>query len=48
MPLVKAILSEFKGAKIETLTRKINKELANELNEGGFDENENTYFDEEL
>lgn len=48
LPLVKAILSEFKGAKIETLTRKINKELANELNEGGFDENENTYFDEEL
>lgn len=48
LPLVKAILSEFKGAKIETLTRKINKELAGEVDSSSFEENENTYFEEEL
>lgn len=48
LPLVKAILSEFKGAKIETLTRKINKELAAEVDSSSFEENENTYFEEEL
>lgn len=48
LPLVKAILSEFKGAKIETLTRKINKELAVEVESSSFDETENTYFEEDL
>ncbi|MBE6445496.1 MAG: DNA polymerase III subunit gamma/tau [Alphaproteobacteria bacterium] len=44
LPLVKAILSEFKGSKIETLTRKINKEedVSSEF------ETTETYFDEDL
>lgn len=46
LPLVKAILAEFNGAKIETLTRKINTE-AEEENEISFDDN-NNYFDEDL
>lgn len=40
-PLVKAILAEFKGAKIETLTRKINLEISAE------DEADNEIFFEE-
>ena len=44
LPLVKAILAEFKGAKIETLTRKIEESEAISNN---FDENLN-YFEEEL
>ncbi|MBR6663878.1 MAG: hypothetical protein IKL33_03520, partial [Alphaproteobacteria bacterium] len=44
LPLVKAILSEFKGSKIETLTRKINKE---EEASSEFETTE-TYFDEDL
>lgn len=47
LPLVKAILAEFKGAKIETLIRKINEENAEDLNAVGYDETE-TYFDEDL
>lgn len=51
LPLVKAILAEFKGAKIETLTRKI---TTNEDEESGeitassvsYDDNDN-YFDED-
>lgn len=39
-PLVKAILAEFKGAKIETLTRKINTESAEE-------EDDEVFFDSE-
>lgn len=46
LPLVKAILAEFNGAKIETLTRKINAE-AEEESEISFDDN-NNYFDEDL
>lgn len=46
LPLVKAILAEFNGAKIETLTRKINAE-AEEENEISFEDN-NNYFDEDL
>lgn len=46
LPLVKAILSEFKGSKIETLTRKINR-TTEEDEETSFEENE-TYFDEDL
>ena len=45
LPLVKAIMSEFKGAKIETLTRKINTEVADN-NMAAYDENLN-YFDED-
>ncbi len=45
LPLVKAILAEFKGAKIETLTRKINEETAENVE--SYDEPE-TYFDEDL
>ena len=45
LPLVKAILSEFKGSKIETLTRKINKQ--ENIEESSFEESEN-YFDEDL
>ncbi len=45
LPLVKAILAEFKGAKIETLIRKINEENQEDLD--SFDEPE-TYFDEDL
>ncbi len=45
LPLVKAILAEFKGAKIETLTRKINEENQEDLD--SYDEPE-TYFDEDL
>lgn len=46
LPLVKAILSEFNGAKIETLTRKINAETEPE-SEISFDDT-NNYFDEDL
>ncbi len=45
LPLVKAIMSEFKGAKIETLTRKIKAEVVDN-NIAAFDENLN-YFDED-
>lgn len=45
LPLVKAILSEFSGAKIETLTRKISSE-ANREDEISFDDN--NYFDEDM
>ncbi len=45
LPLVKAILAEFKGSKIETLTRKINEENQEDLS--NYDETE-TYFDEDL
>lgn len=45
LPLVKAILAEFKGAKIETLIRKINEENQEEAE--NYDEPE-TYFDEDL
>ena len=45
-PLVKAILSEFKGAKIETITRKILEEEGSFAPENN-DDNE-TYFEEEL
>lgn len=46
-PLVKAILAEFKGAKIETLTHKILVEEIEESNNLVFEDNE-TYFDEEI
>ncbi len=46
LPLVKAILAEFSGAKIETLTRKINKELADEVSDSSFEDNDNPYFEE--
>lgn len=46
LPLVKAILAEFSGSKIETLTRKINEELPNE-SESSFEET-TPYFDEDL
>ncbi len=46
LPLVKAILAEFKGAKIETLTRKINQENAGEAVDSY--EEETNYFDEDL
>ena len=46
LPLVKAILAEFKGSKIETLTRKLTEEsLEDETT--GFEDAE-TYFDEDL
>ena len=46
LPLVKAILAEFKGAKIETLVRKFTEqeEIKNETN---FEDNYN-YFDEDI
>ncbi len=45
-PLVKAILAEFKGAKIETLTRKINN--SNDVSESDTETNDNEiFFDEE-
>ena len=44
LPLVKAILAEFNGAKIETLTRKIHTEEKSEIS---FEDN-NNYFDEDL
>ena len=50
LPLVKAILAEFKGAKIETLTRKISAETEEESVSGttlSYDENDN-YFDEDI
>lgn len=47
LPLVKAILAEFSGAKIETLTRKINKELADEVSDSSFEDNDNPYFEED-
>lgn len=47
LPLVKAILAEFKGSKIETLTRKINEENAEESSDITYDDTEN-YFDEDL
>ncbi len=48
LPLVKAILAEFKGAKIETLIRRMSAETEQEEPTGGFsyDENDN-YFDED-
>ena len=46
LPLVKAILAEFKGAKIETLTRKIKTEVSDNNDITSFDENFN-YFDED-
>jgi len=46
LPLLKAILAEFKGSKIETLTRKLTEEsLEDETT--GFEDAE-TYFDEDL
>ena len=45
-PLVKAILAEFKGAKIETLTRKINN--SSDVSESDTETNDNEiFFDEE-
>ena len=45
-PLVKAILAEFKGAKIETLTRKIND--SNDVSESDTETNDSEiFFDEE-
>ncbi len=51
LPLVKAILAEFKGARIETLTRKITADEAEESGEitastVSYDDNDN-YFDED-
>ena len=51
LPLVKAILAEFKGAKIETLTRKITTNEDEESEEitassVSYDDNDN-YFDED-
>lgn len=48
LPLVKAILAEFKGSKIETLTRKLNELTEEETASGvlSFEENDN-YFDED-
>lgn len=46
LPLVKAILAEFKGARIETLTRKINQENAGVAVDNY--EEETNYFDEDL
>ena len=46
LPLVKAVLAEFKGSKIETLTRKLAEETVEENNaEITYDEN---YFEEDL
>lgn len=45
LPLVKAILAEFNGSKIETLTRKINAENIVEVDSY---QEETTYFDEDL
>ena len=45
LPLVKAILSEFKGSKIETLVRKLDEQQDVDV-ETSFDDNYN-YFDEE-
>ncbi len=46
LPLVKAIMAEFRGAKIDTLTRKIANQENNE-EEPNFFYEENTYFDED-
>lgn len=46
LPLVKAIMAEFRGAKIETLTRKIKTEEAKTEESPVFDEEFN-YFDED-
>ena len=47
-PLVKAILEEFHGAKIETLTRKSsNKEIVDNDNEDSFNNNQEDYFNNE-
>ncbi len=46
LPLVKAILAEFKGARIETLTRKINQENADVAVDSY--EEETNYFDEDV
>lgn len=49
LPLVKAILAEFKGAKIETLTRKINTDSAEEESSGIMNDDYNdNYFDEDV
>ena len=49
LPLVKAILAEFKGAKIETLTRKINADSAEEESSGIMNDDYNdNYFDEDV
>ena len=46
-PLVKAILSEFKGAKIETLTRKITENSDNDDSSFASANTENDFIDEE-
>ncbi len=46
LPLVKAILEEFKGSKIETLTRKINQDNVDD-SEASFEDAE-TYNDEDI
>lgn len=46
-PLVKAILSEFKGAKIETLTRKITENSDNDDSSFASANTENDLIDEE-
>ena len=46
LPLVKAIMAEFRGAKIDTLTRKIASQEDTE-EEPSFFYEENTYFDED-
>ncbi len=45
-PLVKAILSEFKGAKIETLNRKVDEEALDD--EPQMPESPDVYFDDDL
>lgn len=47
LPLVKAILAEFKGAKIETLIRRVNEAESGEQDSPSYEEPE-TYFDEDL
>ena len=46
-PLVKAILNEFKGAKIETLTRKITENSDNDDSSFASANTENDFIDEE-
>lgn len=46
-PLVKAILNEFKGAKIETLTRKITENSDNDVSSFASANTENDFIDEE-
>jgi hypothetical protein len=47
LPLVKAVLAEFKGAKIESLTRKISEEEPAEEYVGNTMYEDNNYNDED-